>query len=281
MHRQREAWQEDGVVPTHPSVAMTMSWTPPPGTEGIIVEANTWTEQVAIDGLPDLLLNGRIDYIDSRDTRAPLIIDWKGKGASFPKGIKTAKAQDKVRAELEVDAQLNLYGVWVLKVFPEAETVSYAHGYMGRIRDPKKPGAVLPAWAQLIQTRPIPRAQVEATVKAMEPGFEAMKVAAELQPEDLPFPAVNPRTGRMDACTAFGEPCPFLSRCKGDTDAEFADFFPEEDVGLVDKLKESPGRTAIPNPADYVGTASATPPPAAGDSDGTASALLRKLRGGA
>lgn len=270
IHKQREDYQRDGKSPTHASVALTLDWTPPPGTSGIVIETKT-TDPAYKIGRTELLLNGRIDYVDERNTVSPLVLDFKGKGPSFTKELRTEKALDKIRKQLEGDIQLNLYGAWILQKFPEAESVSYAHGYIGRLVDPKNPEKKIEPWAKYVETKPVPRKQILEYVATLEPGFEQMKLDAEADIESLPR--------NDDACFDYGERCPFYTVCKptdGFKGLKFDDV-KEEDVGLIDTLRKSPGASSIPDPKEFVGTTTVTQVPTEGAASSSGGALLRRL----
>ncbi len=261
LHKQREDWQNHGIEPAHPSVALTKGMTAPPGTPGIEVEAKTTNPPLYIAGL---LINGRIDFLDGRDPSYPSIIDWKSKGS-----LKGALSKRK----LAEDTQLSIYGKWALVKFPSAAQVDIGHGYI--VRSTETPGAKLVSVTLTAE-------HINATVEAMIPGFNEMKRYSQAASADeVPIPEVD-HNGRINACWAFGQLCPYIKQCQPLKDATFETMFGDdgEDMSLISKLKEQPGLSAIPDPADFVGTPNATPAPVAATETptGPKKTLLERLR---
>lgn len=234
LHKQRENYQIHGTRPEHPSVLLTLDWAPAPGTPGIIVEAKTTELYIA-----GLNINGRVDYTDARDPTQPKIIDWKSKS-----NLKYLFSKRK----LTTDVQLSVYGAWAFSKWAEATSVVLGHGYI--VRDAENPGA------KLVTTDPLSREHIDGVVAELVPTIENMKRDSQaLSAADV--------AADTSACWSFGTRCPYYEFCPR-PEQTFAGMFgssTETDVTLLETLKLSPGASEIPDPAQFVGTTTATAAP--------------------
>lgn len=274
LHKQMEEYSLKGTEPTHPSCVVAKAWIAPPMTPKVLIEAKTTDPALYISGL---LVNGRVDYFDGRDPDAPFILDFKSK--SSKKGALS-------RNKLMEDTQLSIYGKWALLHSPSAPSVKIAHGYLIRGDETKLAGPVVKGEPHATDSKlvdvDLTAEHINATIDALKPGFEEMKLHAMAPNADaVPIPEVD-HNGRINACWAFGQLCPYIKQCRPLKDATFETMFGDEgeDVSLISKLKEQPGLSAIPDPADFVGTPSATPAPVAATetSTGPKKTLLERLR---
>lgn len=277
-HKALEDYSTLGTEPAHPSSKIAIQWLAPPKTPGVFIESWLQDPPLLIAGLH---IRGRMDYFDARSPALPAIRDFKSK-KKFDRYMKT-------RRTLLKDTQMNVYAAWALawsdkeakeKGTAKAEAVAGAHIYI--LRAPEDPTEAWTPDARFVDVD-FPRETVNENIAALVPTLERMKEVAA--------GTVKPTRSPAKCRRWFGGDCPFLERCWPDENALFDYFMPEvPDMPILDTLKASPGAASIPDPAEFVGRGTATPPPESGEAVSTAlpaepktdieeeSALLKRLR---
>lgn len=239
-HKGLEDYSNHGTMPTSPSALLALTYLAPPKSTGVFIEA--WLNPpLKVAGVE---IRGRIDYVDERDPSFPQIIDFKTK-KKFDRYLKTKRTLPK-------DLQATIYGAHMLEKFPKAEAVSFAHLYLlrGDVGNVKFVEVVLP------------REDVFARLADTAVTVERMKGVAD--------GTITPEKNTQKCNRWYGGECPFKSVCL--TDVSFDSLFAGETgetVTLFETLKLSPGASEVPDPARFVGTASATPVPVAAVTDAT------------
>lgn len=245
MHREIEKWELEGVEPTHPSCKLAIALpdlVDSIANEAILIEWNT-TKCADPTTIAGVILNGRVDRLDARDTDYPLVWDWKSKGKKL-KGM--------TKAALAKDPQLISYAKAALGILPQAKGVRLAHCYIGR--DEETP------YAKPVITDPIDRADVDARFNELAPTVEEMAALSQVSdPQSIPK--------NTDDCWAFGSRCPFYDTCKPHPLTPEK----EEAMSLLEKLKANAGAASIPSPTP---STSATPVPEVGAASSTAPASV-------
>ena len=227
LHAQMEFWYLNGIVPENQSARLlTEHAEVPKRADHILIEYpkdyNTGLTAA------DIKVKGKIDLLDPLSSQGLVAIwDWKSSGNFNGPGIKDAEY-------LARDIQLNIYGKFVNKHFPDNPDVTLSHGYMLT-----KGGHA----AKVVTTEPLSPGHIDTVYEAICAVVERMKDSASI----TDFLKVTPN---YDSCDNYGG-CPYQTMCgvgKGqllDT-REVVEVTKEEHKEFVAKLKAQKRTGVLP-----------------------------------
>ncbi len=187
MHSEHEDYFNDNVTPKHGSLRRLIAhprW--PRRSKHLLIEhPRSYMLGITAAGVN---LKGRIDLLDGSDLTSPLVCDLKS--------MSTFRYALNAEA-LSRDTQLTIYGKYVFTVFPQAQSVRYAHGQaLSKGED-----------ARVVMTDPLSREHVDQVFESIEAVAARMVQTALLtDPADVPGDETGVR------CRKF-KGCPYLSIC--------------------------------------------------------------------
>lgn len=180
LHGQVEDWYEKGVEPEHLSAAKVVELpeVPEPGPGILIEQPRDYKMNMDIEGVP---VKGRIDLIRPPDESGQfLVVDWKS-----TKDWRWVKSPE----ELARDPQCAVYLEYGTRLFPEATSGLFTHGYMHT--QLKKGGA------RTSSADP-------KTVEEIHEAFDTLRPVVVAMKQTAAAPDVEDTEAVRSACDAFG-----------------------------------------------------------------------------
>lgn len=180
MHGQVEDWYEKGITPEHVSAAKVVELpdVPEPGPDILIEQPRDYKMNMEIEGVP---VKGRIDLIRPPDESGQfLVVDWKS-----TKDWRWVKSPE----ELARDPQCAVYLEYGTRLFPEATSGLFTHGYMHTML--KRGGA------RVSSADPKSVEEIHESFDTLRPVVVAMKQTAAAE-------SVEDTEPIRSACDAFG-----------------------------------------------------------------------------
>ncbi len=267
MHGEHEDYFNDGVMPKHGSLRRLIEhprW--PKRSKHLLIEhPRSYKLGITAAGVN---LKGRIDLLDGSDLTSPLVCDLKS--MSTYRYALNAEA-------LSRDCQLTIYGKYVFSIYPQAQSVRYAHGQaLSKAED-----------ARVVMTDPLTRAHVDQVFESIESVAARMVEVALIEDiNDVPRDETGERCGKFRGCV-YKYLCPKFAvddwadydstpaPQPGEASMTLKEKFAARDAGAVvgagsainpmDAAKPAPVTRYVPPSVDEAPSVSATPVVAAED----------------